>query len=140
MFGLKQQSPFLGADQTVFHHMRDAHAEIDADNPRCALERMRGTHAGFQLIRLGRVTFECQQARTQYLSLRVGFQREQFEQRGVTHLIWRHVRLRYTADNNSSSSSQRRLRPFHCRTPRVKRALACVPDAEAASSSRSSMA
>ncbi|RML47429.1 hypothetical protein APX70_01776 [Pseudomonas syringae pv. maculicola] len=80
VLGLQQQPALLSADQAIFHHVRDADTEIHADNPRGPLERVRRTHAGFQLIGLGRVAFERQQPGTEYLGLRIGFQREQFKQ------------------------------------------------------------
>nr|GFD46390.1 hypothetical protein [Tanacetum cinerariifolium] len=86
----------------------DADACIDPDDPCRALERMRGAHAGFQLIRLCGVALKRQ--------------------------------LRFTADNRCSSSSNRRLRFFHCTTPRVNRALLFCAGADAESSSRTSMA
>ncbi|MNO76527.1 hypothetical protein D3C76_676010 [compost metagenome] len=134
------QAPFLGTDQAIFHDMRDADAGIDADDSRRAFERMRRTHARFEMIGLGRITLQRQQTCAEHLGLGLGFQTEQLQQRGVAHLLGGHVRLRVTADNNCSSSSQRRLRPLNCSTPRVYLALACAPERDAASRMRSSMA
>ncbi|MNO75825.1 hypothetical protein D3C76_668870 [compost metagenome] len=124
MLGAQQQAAFLGADQTIFHHMGDADSGVDTDDPRRTLERVRGTHARFKLIGLGRVALKRQQAGAQDLGLGFGLQAEQLQQRGVAHLLGGHVRLRVTADSSCSSSSQRRLRPLNCNTPRVYLALA----------------
>ncbi|MNS25626.1 hypothetical protein D3C72_575240 [compost metagenome] len=124
VFGAQQQAPFLGTDQAIFHHVGDADPGIDAHDPRRPLERVRRTHARFKLIGQGRIALKRQQAGTQDLGLGFGLQAEQLQQRGVAHLLGGHVRLRVTADNSCSSSSQRRLRPLNCNTPRVYLALA----------------
>ena len=80
MFGLQVQAAFLGADQAILHHMGHADAGVHPDNSRRALERVRGAHAGFQLVSLSGVALQGQQARAQYLGLRVGFQAEQLQQ------------------------------------------------------------
>ncbi|MNT27427.1 hypothetical protein D3C72_1630560 [compost metagenome] len=128
MFRPQQQAAFLGTDQAIFHDMGDADPGIDANNPRCALERMSRAHAGFQLIGLGRIALQCQQAGTEHLGLGLGLQAEQFEQRSIAHLLWGHERLRFTADSTCSSSSTRTLRPRHCSTAAVKRVspLSCT--------------
>ena len=140
MLGPQVQAPFLRADQAIFHHMGDADAGINPDNPRRAFERVSRAHARFEVIGLGRIAFQRQKTCAQHLGLGFGFEAEQLQQRGVAHLLGGHVRLRVTADNSCSSSSQRRLRPLNCNTPRVYLALAWVPDCEAASRMRSSMA
>ena len=99
VFGAQQQPAFLGRYQAVFHDMGDADAGIDADDAGGALQRMRRPHAGFQLVGLGRVVFQCHQPGTEHLSLCLGLQAEQFEQRCVAHLLWGHDRLRCTADS-----------------------------------------
>ncbi|MNI30816.1 hypothetical protein D3C73_846750 [compost metagenome] len=124
VLGAQIQPPFLSTDQTILHDMRNADPGIDTDDPRRALERVRRAHARFELIGLGRVALQRQQTCAQHLGLGFGFQAEQFQQRGVAHLLGGHVRLRVTADNSCSSSSQRRLRPLNCNTPRVYLALA----------------
>ncbi|MNF75481.1 hypothetical protein D3C84_575470 [compost metagenome] len=124
MFRPQQQAPFLRADQAIFHDMGDADAAVDANNSRRAFERMRRAHARFQLIGLGRVALQGQQSGAEHLGLGFGFEAEQLKQRGVAHLLGGHVRLRVTADSSCSSSSQRRLRPLNCNTPRVYLALA----------------
>ena len=139
MLGLQVQAPFLRADQAIFHDMGNADPGLDPDNPRRALERVGRAHAGFQLIGLGRVTLQRQQTGIEHLGLGFGLQTEQLQQRGVAHLLGGHVRLRVIAPSNCSSSSQRRLRVFQCKTPRVKMALACSPDNDAVLSTRSSM-
>ncbi len=99
MLGTQRQPRLLGTDQAIFHDVGDADPGIDSDNPRRALERVRGTHAGFQLIGLLRITLQRQQPRAEYLGLRFGLQGKQLEQRGVAHLLGGHVRLRVTADS-----------------------------------------
>jgi len=100
VFRLQIQATFLGADQAIFHDMGHADPGVHPDNPRRAFERVRGAHAGFELVGLGRVALQGQQARAQYLGLGIGFQTEQFQQRGIAHLVGGHVRLRVTADSN----------------------------------------
>ena len=132
MLALQVQAAFLGTDQAVFHDMGHAHAGIHADNPRRPLQGMGRPHAGFQLVGLGRVALQRQQAFVEHLGLGLGLQAEQLKQRGVAHLLGGHVRLRVIALSSCSSSSKRRLRVFHCSTPRVYLALACSPDSDAA--------
>ena len=128
VLGTQQQTAFLGADQAIFHDVGDADAAVDTNDPRRTFERVRRAHARLQLIGLGRIALQRQQPGAEHLGLGFGFEAEQFEQGGVAHLLGGHVRLRVTADNSCSSSSQRRLRPRYCRTPRVYLALACAPD------------
>ncbi len=80
MFRLQVQAPFLGADQAILHHMGHAHPGVDPDNPRRALERVGGAHAGFKLVGLGRVTLQRQQAGAEDLGLGLGLQAEQLHQ------------------------------------------------------------
>ncbi|MCY1414166.1 hypothetical protein D9M71_296090 [compost metagenome] len=99
MLGGQPQSAFLGRHQAVFHHVGDTDASIHPDNARCPLERVGSAHAGLELVGLSRVAFQCHQAGTEHLGLRLGLQAEQFEQRCVAHLLWGHDRLRCTADS-----------------------------------------
>ena len=97
MLWLQIQTAFLGADQTVLHHMGDADPGIHPHNPGGALERVRSAHASLKLVRLGRVSLQRQQTGIQYLGLRLGLKAEQLKQRGVAHLLGGHVRLRVIA-------------------------------------------
>ncbi|MNI18577.1 hypothetical protein D3C73_719910 [compost metagenome] len=124
VFGAQVEAAFLPTDQAVFHHMGDAHPGVDPHDTRRALERVSRAHARLEVIGLGRIALERQQAGAEHLGLGLGFQAEQLQQRGVAHLFGGHVRLRVTADSSCSSSSQRRLRPLNCNTPRVYFALA----------------
>src|SRR3990167_2622461 len=103
--------------------MGDLHATVQADNPRSTLERVGGTHAGFQLAGIHRVTLKNQQAGIQHLLLRLRLHAEQLKQRGITHLVRGHVRLLIMAASSCSSSSRVMLLPPHCSTPALKRLM-----------------
>ncbi|MNH41373.1 hypothetical protein D3C79_1028630 [compost metagenome] len=99
MFSAQQQPAFLGRYQAIFHHMGHADPGVDAHDACSTLQRVRSTHAGFQLSGLGRVALQRHQPCDEHLGLSFGFQAEQLEQRCVAHLLWGHDRLRCTADS-----------------------------------------
>ncbi|MNQ61939.1 hypothetical protein D3C85_762630 [compost metagenome] len=80
MLRTQEQSPLLGTDQAIFHDVGNTDPGIHADNPRGALERMGRAHASFQMIGLGRVALQRQQAGAEDLGLGFGLQTEQLQQ------------------------------------------------------------
>ena len=97
--------------------MGDFDPIIQADNTRCALERVGRTHTGFQLPAMAGVTLQYQQAGIEHLGLGIGLHAVELQQRGIPHLIGRHAKLLLMACRSNSSSSWVMLRPCHCTTP-----------------------
>lgn len=115
----QQQAATLRGDEAVFHHMGHAHAAVQPDDARRALERMGGAHARFQMGSGGRFAFERQQARVQDFRLCVCLEREQFEHRGVAELLRVHDRLRDRACRSRSASSRPTVWPSCSNSARV---------------------
>ncbi len=107
-----QRHAALCGDQAVFHGVCYAHAAIEPDDAGRALERVGGTHAGFELLGGCRVALQRQQAGIEDFGLGIGLEREQFQQRGVAQLLGIHARLLASAWRTSAASSSPTLRPW----------------------------
>src|SRR5260370_15008955 len=70
---LQGDATLLRGHERVFHRVRDAHARAQADDPRCAFERMLRPHAALNLLCRVRVALERQQSQRQDLGLRLDF-------------------------------------------------------------------
>ena len=77
--------------------MGHAHADVEADDARRALERVGRAHAGLELIGRDRIALEREQAGGQHLRLRLGLQPEQVEHRELAEIVGAHARLRFSA-------------------------------------------
>ncbi|MCY1355688.1 hypothetical protein D9M69_421190 [compost metagenome] len=108
----RQRHAALRGDQAVFHRVGHAHAGVEPDDARRALERMRRAHARLQVLGGGRVALQRQQPGVEDFGLRFGLEREQLEQRGVAQLFGVHARLRASAWRSRAASSRPMLRPW----------------------------
>ena len=81
--GVEAHRAALGGYQQVFHHMGQGDRRIQTNNACGTFERVRCTHAGFQLGGVGRFTLQHQQARIHDLRLRLRFLVEQLQHRAV---------------------------------------------------------
>ncbi len=115
----QQQAAALRGNEAVFHHVRHAHAAIQPDNARRALERMGGAHARFQVRGRSGLALEREQAGVQDFRLRVRLEREQFEHRGIAELFGIHDRLRDRACRSRSASSRPTVWPSCSNNARV---------------------
>lgn len=87
MFRLQEQASVLRLHQAILHDVRHAHAGVQPDDTRRAFQRVRGAHAGFQLVGLGRAALQRHQAGVEHLGLGLRLEPEQLEQRRVSHLV-----------------------------------------------------
>ena len=93
----QRHAPLLRGHETVFHRVSHAHAGVEPDDPRRALERVRRAHAGVELIGLRRVALQREQAGGEDQRLGVGFHAEELQQREVAEILVDHARLRCNA-------------------------------------------
>jgi hypothetical protein len=77
------QSAGLGGDECVFKFVCEPHCQIEPHDPRCAFQRVCSTHQRLDLLRVGRVAFQFQDAGGQRCRVKTYFLAKQFEQRRV---------------------------------------------------------
>ena len=65
----QRQAALLRGDEAVLHRVGHAHADVEADDARRALERVRRAHARLELIGRAWIALERQQAGGQHLRL-----------------------------------------------------------------------
>ena len=96
---LQGNAALLRCDEGILHRMGHTDTDVETDNAGRAFERVRGPHAGLELIGRRVIALERQQSSGQDLGLAFRFHVEQLEHRQAAQVVAR-ARLRLKVWNN----------------------------------------
>ena len=94
MLVAEPEASVLRGDEALFHRVGHAHADREADDARCAFERVGRAHTQFELFRRDGIALQGQESGGHCLRLRLRLQAEQGEHGDLAEIRGVHARLR----------------------------------------------
>ena len=77
--GVEQRAPFLRRDETILHRVREFDTDLDTDDTRRALQRMRRAHAGLERGGIARRAVEGEEVVVEHACLGPRFFAEEID-------------------------------------------------------------